>query len=125
MSICNSIGYNRLKHFYIYKKKPSLAIRPLIIHFRTIAPQLLNDFWGFSPLDFRFNLLILRLVPRLFDLSFAITLAPAPLLLLLPPLWLISKNPKKSPLLFHLQATMLALSFLLSLASGFLLYTEF
>ncbi len=123
MSICNPVGYDRLEHLYIHRES-SPDFRPSIFHFRAVLPRLIDNFWRLSPPDSAL-FLIPHAVPRLPDHSFAAILVLIPSLLLFPPLQLISKNPKRDPSPFHLRATMLALFSLSSLASGFLLCTEF
>lgn len=84
ISICNSINYHRLEHFYILKEC-SLIFGLSISSFCTILLQLLNNFYAFSYSDFvsicslftqcHTYLIILLLLFRLFNfMSFSFTL---------------------------------------------------
>ena len=50
MSMCNPVGYDRLKHLNI--QRSSLAEPPLVFHFCAVSPRLIHDIWElylFSP----------------------------------------------------------------------------
>ncbi len=52
-SMCNPVGYDRLKHLYI--QNSSLAWRPLAVHFCAVSPRLIHDIWEL--IKFLFSLL--------------------------------------------------------------------